>query len=286
MVKAKKFQPLQLLNQKLRGLDVFESNNDTAPAPSSVAVQTSRMQSPARIPQPAPPIEHKPDPEDLITRAHWQRAMGGDVCADPLCGKRLGAVAGQINCRHCGKLFCDEHTMYQMKLSRSAKHEPVRGYWYRVCETCYKSREGYNDHTGVTRNHFEHFKATRRKAVDKQNLEMSRLETRLTRLTRLLADPPPPDTDQTTGSFLWSSLSGAKPHLRNLEQSIVPWQDDNSVPDCPFCRQPFSSYAFRRHHCRTCGRVVCSDPNTACSSEVGLDVLSRKFRRFRSVTGC
>jgi hypothetical protein len=40
--------------------------------------------------------------------------------------------------------------MYQMKLSRSAQHEPVRGLWYRVCETCYKSREGYNDHNGNT----------------------------------------------------------------------------------------------------------------------------------------
>lgn len=39
--------------------------------------------------------------------------------------------------------------MYQMKLSRSAHHEPVRGLWCRVCETCYKSREGYNDHNGI-----------------------------------------------------------------------------------------------------------------------------------------
>ena len=39
--------------------------------------------------------------------------------------------------------------MYQMKLSRSAQHEPVRGLWYRVCETCFKSREGYNDHNGI-----------------------------------------------------------------------------------------------------------------------------------------
>jgi hypothetical protein len=28
--------------------------------------------------------------------------------------------------RHCGKLFCDAHTMYQMKLSMSAQWEPVR----------------------------------------------------------------------------------------------------------------------------------------------------------------
>ncbi|KAL1888895.1 carboxypeptidase Y-deficient [Sporothrix stenoceras] len=36
--------------------------------------------------------------------------------------------------------------MYQTKLSRSANYDPVRGYWARVCETCYKSRPGYNDH--------------------------------------------------------------------------------------------------------------------------------------------
>jgi rabenosyn-5 len=28
--------------------------------------------------------------------------------------------------RKCGKLFCETHTMYQMKLSMSAQWEPVR----------------------------------------------------------------------------------------------------------------------------------------------------------------
>jgi hypothetical protein len=28
--------------------------------------------------------------------------------------------------RKCGKLFCDSHTMYQMKLSMSAQWEPIR----------------------------------------------------------------------------------------------------------------------------------------------------------------
>ncbi|WPG98097.1 Vacuolar segregation protein PEP7 [Acrodontium crateriforme] len=265
MVKAKKFQPLQMLNQKLRGLDVFESNNDI---PTSTPPKISRTASPARTPAP-PPTESKPDPDDLITRSHWQRPTGHDSCSDPMCGKRLGTVLGQINCRHCGKLFCDEHTMYQMKLSRSAQHEPVRGMWYRVCETCYKSREGYNDHTGSERNHFGYFKSVRRKTVDKEYLETSRLETRLTRLTQLLANPPPPEQGQS----LWSSLSGNnKQHLRALEQAIVAWEDDALVNECPFCMQPFSQYSLRRHHCRTCGRVVCGDPATKCSGEIGLDV--------------
>ena len=268
MVKAKNFQPLQMLNQKLRGLEVFESNNDAQQLSAATPASDGRTAAP--MPRPA---ETTPDPDEIITRAHWQRSLGNDVCSDPLCGKRLGTSAGQVNCRHCGKLFCDEHTMYQMKLSRSAQHEPGRGLWYRVCETCYKSREGYNDHSGAERNHFEYFKAVRRKTVDKQYLETSRLETRLTRLTQLLANPPPLDPSQNT---LWSSLSGNRNHLRTLEQSIVPWEDDATVKECPFCQQPFSQYAFRRHHCRTCGRVVCGDPTTGCSNEVGLDVDTSK----------
>lgn len=275
MKKTKKFQPLQFINQKLRGMEAFESNNDAAPRPPLSNVQTPpRYDSRGASPAPLPPRPSTPstDPDDIIKRSHWQRSTGYDACSDPMCGKRLGAANGQINCRHCGKLFCEEHTMYQMRLSRAAIHEPVRGLWYRVCETCFKTRDGYNDKTGLERSHFEYFKATRRKMVDEKYLETSRLETRLTRLTQLLANPPPPDQQQRS---IWSSIAGDRDHIRNLEQSVVSWQDDAHVVECPFCQQPFSQYALRRHHCRTCGRVVCSDPATACSTEVGLDVDKR-----------
>lgn len=134
VIKARKFQPLAVLNQKFKGLDVFESND----APSA--------QGPSSIPS-APEVA-RPDPDEVVTRQHWQRHGPNDVCSEPICGKRLTSTNGRINCRKCGRLFCDEHTMYQMKLSRSAQHEPVRGTWCRVCETCYKSRDGYNDHNG------------------------------------------------------------------------------------------------------------------------------------------
>ncbi len=136
MVRAKKFQPLVVLNQKLKGLDVFEPNEVPAVFGSSRNGAAAAEISP-------------PDPDEVVTRTHWQRSTPYDKCADPMCGKPLGTTNGNINCRKCGRLFCEEHTMYQMKLSRSAQHEPVRGFWCRVCETCYKSREGYNDHRGM-----------------------------------------------------------------------------------------------------------------------------------------
>ena len=239
----------------------------------------SNETQPISIPAaPGKPSEAVIDPEELVTRKHWQRPTGSDACTDPLCGRRLGPLNGSINCRKCGRLFCDEHTMYQMKLSRSANHEPVRGLWCRVCETCYKSREGYNDHGGLSRDHTADFVAARSKRVDRQRLEVQRLEKRLTKLTRLLAETPPEAV--ANGSSILSpvaSLSGQKSQRKMIEQSIVTWEDDAAVPKCPFCKQEFGSWTFRRHHCRICGRVVCADPATGCSSEVGLNVANREF---------
>ncbi|KAK4666448.1 carboxypeptidase Y-deficient [Podospora pseudopauciseta] len=254
VLKAKRFQPLSLINQKLRGMDVFESN-ESQPVSAPAA--------PGRI------AETVVDPEELVTRKHWQRSSGNDTCTDPTCDRKLGPLNGSVNCRKCGRLFCEEHTMYQMKLSRSANHEPVRGIWCRVCETCYKSRGGYNDHNGISRDHTADFAAVRARKVERQRLEVQRLEKRLTKLTRLLAEGP---QDAGVNSALLSPLGGAKHIRKTIEQSVVAWEEDASVARCPFCKQEFRSWTFRRHHCRICGRVVCADPATGCSSEIGFNV--------------
>ena len=262
MTKAKRFQPLAVLNQKFKGLDVFEPNEiPKSPEPKPIS-------SVASTPEPTPP-----DPDEVVTRTHWQRRGLDDKCGEPECGRRLTSNNGSVNCRHCGKLFCDEHTMYQMKLSRSAQHEPVRGLWCRVCETCYKSREGYNDRHGLERDDTAEFELLRRKTVDQTLLEVSRLERRLTKLTQLLTNPT---SDQATmqTSILWP-LAGPRSQQKQLEQSVVDWEDDAAVSRCPFCQQEFSNYTFRRHHCRLCGRVVCGDPQTDCSRDVGLTVATR-----------
>jgi len=154
--KAKKLPALAVLEQKFKALDVFESNTPgLAPSPASVSASTLRtgtngvrVASLGGPSTPEPAIARPRDPEEEVTRRHWQRPSYNDVCADTLCDKRLGGSNGNVNCRSCGKLFCEDHTMYQMKLSKAAKHDPVRGIWCRVCETCYKSREGYNDNRG------------------------------------------------------------------------------------------------------------------------------------------
>jgi hypothetical protein len=134
--------------------------------------------------------------------------------------------------------------------------------------------------TGLIRNRMDEFKAIRKPNADKALLEVSRLEKRLTRLTQLLASLPP---DQLHSNKLWP-IPFQNDQRKALEQTVVSWQDDTSVPRCPFCQQDFSSYTFRRHHCRTCGRVVCGDASTGCSVEIPLSVTPRTFGHVFSQT--
>ncbi|CRG86146.1 vacuolar segregation protein (Pep7), putative [Talaromyces islandicus] len=97
MDKAKRFQPLAVLNQKLKGLDVFESNENSLP--SSVAP----------TPQVTASVEvRQPDSDEVVTREHWQPRGPFDVCYEPSCGKRLTATNGCVNFRAWDKAFTPE----------------------------------------------------------------------------------------------------------------------------------------------------------------------------------
>ncbi len=66
MVKAKRFQPLAVLNQKFKGLDVFDSENEPPPSPSPKPTTTTG-------PSPAASQPIQQDPDDVVTKTHWQR---------------------------------------------------------------------------------------------------------------------------------------------------------------------------------------------------------------------
>ena len=128
-------------------------------------------------------------------------------------------------------------------------------------------------HIGLVRDRTDAFTSLRRQNVDRNFLEVSRLEKRLTRLTQLVGNLPLEQIQSGAGKP-WP-MSWHSDQRKAQEQSVVSWQDDSLVLRCPLCKQEFTSVSFRRHHCRTCGRVVCGDPATRCSVEVPLTVASR-----------
>ncbi|KAI0341775.1 hypothetical protein BDW22DRAFT_1331861 [Trametopsis cervina] len=52
----------------------------------------------------------------------------------------------------------------------------------------------------------------------------------------------------------------SKNDVRAAEQTITPWEDDASVSQCPLCTTSFHPLTNRKHHCRLCGRIICSLP--------------------------
>lgn len=57
-----------------------------------------------------------------------------------------------------------------------------------------------------------------------------------------------------------SSAAKNERQIRDAEQRITRWEDDSAVSACPICTQAFHPLTNRKHHCRLCGRVVCSLP--------------------------
>lgn len=213
-------------------------------------------------------------PKIIPTTEHWQKHLGSEHCSLVLCDKKLNSRNGCINCRKCGKLFCFQHTQYQIKLNAGANHDPKNGVWSQCCETCYTSRPRYFDNSGSVLDVSSVFLAARRQKTDIHELEENRLEKRLLKLITLLTkDSKLVNGDNDNGTMLTYYKANRR---RETERTVIKWQPDNDVTACPICEQKFG-YTLRKHHCRLCGRVVCASLNTNCSREVPISLLLDKL---------
>ncbi|KAG2214054.1 hypothetical protein INT46_004969 [Mucor plumbeus] len=232
--------------------------------------------------------------DDFVTRDHWQRETGNDKCNIPGCNKIVGkSSAGKQHCRNCGKLYCDLHTQYEIKLNRQAHHDP---------------EHGYLDYEGATRSKTAFFLKQREKTIDKVYLKSNRLEKRLEKLARIhqSTDSKKPSTnsgdlhrlnsgllspssaslnsftlersDSTSsrdslGSMLSpkssfvsnsNSILSMKLKYRDGEQTVTKWEDDRAVKTCPYCENSFTliNHTFDdepvgdTRACRDCQRSV------------------------------
>lgn len=196
--------------------------------------------------------------DEVVSHKHWQNDSAVTHCAIQPCASTLKSK--NINCRHCGRIFCDLHTRYQMRLSRSANYEPVRGIWCRVCKECYEKRPWYADTEGCSRDVYKSFDVLRNTALSKKHLEINLQHKRLAKLLQNLTTL---ERSQER-PHLFRLLSSVNTERRELEQAFVDWQNDDAVESCPHCRATFN-YLNKKHHCRLCGRVVCGNAATKCS---------------------
>ncbi|KAG8692578.1 carboxypeptidase Y-deficient [Ceratobasidium sp. 395] len=150
---------------------------------------------------------------------------------------------------------------------------------------------------GVYRHRTEEFEAARAKRSDAKRTEEKRLGRRLEKLIDLHFSPKtektaPPANRRASSIFdldlselknksaneLWRGVVETKAAsqeraIRAAEQAITKWEDDKDVSACPICITSFHPLTNRKHHCRLCGRVVCSLPPKAPTRPVTCSLL-------------
>lgn len=77
-----------------------------------------------------PPVEGAP------TRQHWKPDSQASICDAPVCHKSFNLFERRHHCRHCGHVFCNEHSSYKTPLDHNAEFHPD-GTWGRTCQHCW-----------------------------------------------------------------------------------------------------------------------------------------------------
>lgn len=239
----------------------------------------------------SPSKDSQPNSAKLI-RSHW-KTQAQDLsskCNIKNCDKTLNVKNGIVNCRKCGKLFCNEHTHYKVRLRNPVNGEPKApqyesscgGVWGRCCMNCYYDKPDLKQ--GTTVNYTDltvQFKFNRQAKVDIQQLNRNKVQKNFIKLTSLLVETEF-KKHPTNSNNRWNFFNINNQPLLQNEQEIIGgdnWQADTDVTNCSICFVRFNLF-IRRHHCRLCGKIVCDDPNgfrKSCSILVPISKLMEKL---------
>jgi FYVE zinc finger len=110
-------------------------------------------------------------------------------CDSPKCRSSFNLFVRKHHCRHCGHIFCSEHTAYTIPLDQRAKFHP-EGVESRACDSCYREYQKWDK-----------ARSMRRKNSENSNTDESGSAT----------PPTGPDNKTLGRRSLHSQQMGAKP---------------------------------------------------------------------------
>ncbi|MCJ1277162.1 hypothetical protein MMC21_004972 [Puttea exsequens] len=76
------------------------------------------------------------------TRAHWKADAAVSICDAPVCAKLFGLFERRHHCRHCGNVFCGEHSTWTVPLDQDANFHP-QALQFRACGHCWSEYGRY-----------------------------------------------------------------------------------------------------------------------------------------------
>ncbi|KAL2054381.1 hypothetical protein ABVK25_005522 [Lepraria finkii] len=73
-----------------------------------------------------PPISTADLPKvtDPPTHKHWKQDANATICDAPVCQKNFSLFERRHHCRHCGNVFCGEHSGWTIPLDQNAAFHP------------------------------------------------------------------------------------------------------------------------------------------------------------------
>lgn len=221
----------------------------------------------ARSPTPA---SSSASPRKRISRSHWKHPSTTNICSHSGCGQTLSVRNGIVNCRKCGRLFCNEHTDFRVRLSQGPQLPEYSfsqlGVWSRCCELCFYNKPDLV--AGTEANSIDltaQFRAKRAEKNEDRQLQRNKIVKRFIELVEKMVN--------LDSGYAKAILD------RFVEQKTGPAIEWDDSPNCGICFVQFGLF-LRKHHCRLCGQTVCDDPygeRKACSIMVPIGKLVEKL---------
>jgi hypothetical protein len=85
-------------------------------------------------------------------------------CDSPKCRSSFNIFVRKHHCRHCGHIFCSEHTAYTIPLDQYAKFHPD-GIQSRACDSCYRQYQKWDAVRSLRRKNSENSTADGRESA-------------------------------------------------------------------------------------------------------------------------
>ncbi|ERF70003.1 hypothetical protein EPUS_03555 [Endocarpon pusillum Z07020] len=84
------------------------------------------------------------------TREHWKADQQSPSCDSPQCRSNFNLFTRRHHCRHCGHIFCSDHSAFIIPLNQEARFHPD-GIPSRACDTCHRHYQKWDTARSVRR---------------------------------------------------------------------------------------------------------------------------------------
>ncbi|OOQ82789.1 putative FYVE domain protein [Penicillium brasilianum] len=88
--------------------------------------------------------EHLGTVTGMPTRDHWKADAASSSCDSPTCRSSFGLFTRRHHCRHCGHVFCHNHTPHLVPLDQNARFHP-EGVSSKACDLCWSAYQRWEE---------------------------------------------------------------------------------------------------------------------------------------------